>query len=205
MARLHGHVVRAPVIQNSRRELVARKCLRLVRQRNGILAVEILLRLAVDEAIDGHVDGNLVPLHQVHLEEDELRRAGRELELVPVGGSGARGRRAPRRTGKRHVVLVVARCEHRLAERNLHRVLPAPRRRALDQPRTRPSVHVKRIVPGSVRRTHHHRRRTRLRDAELRVVVRVSRVQRLGCQDGVPLSNFYFHACVPAKAGQRGQ
>ena len=34
MARLHGHVVRAPVIQNSRRELVARKRLRLVRQRH---------------------------------------------------------------------------------------------------------------------------------------------------------------------------
>ena len=97
MARLHGHVVGAPVSQNSRRELVARKCLRLVRQRHGIFAVEILLRLAVDEAIDGHVDGNLVPLHQVHLEEGELGRAGRELELVT-------GEYAARVAGVRHVV-----------------------------------------------------------------------------------------------------
>ena len=128
--------------------LLPGKRLHFVRQRHGILAFEILLRLAVDEAID--------------------RPRRRESGRAPSGPSGRRRAwawrtvnsnlyqsvEAARVAGVRRVcreaacTLVVARCEHRLAERNRHCVLPAPRRRALDQPRTRPSVHVEHIVPG---------------------------------------------------------
>jgi hypothetical protein len=135
------------------------------------------------------------------LQDFVVAQRERGIRAVTVRCSSSRCTRSARAFSTSTSLLRIAVAILSAAERNLHRILPAPRRHALHQPRTRTSVHPKRIAPGRVCRTHRHRRRTRLWDAELRVIVRISRMQRLGGEDRVPLSNFYFHACVRAKAG----
>ena len=85
MAGAHGNVVSALLLEDARSELVAFERLHLMRQRHGILAFEILLGLAVRQAVDGNVHRDLVAIHQFDLEEDQLGRIGVEFEPVPVG------------------------------------------------------------------------------------------------------------------------
>ena len=77
-------VIGARLAQNAGGELVAGQRLHLVRQRHRIFALVVGRRLAVLDAVDRNIHRNVVALHQVDLEEDQLGPRAVELEAEPV-------------------------------------------------------------------------------------------------------------------------
>ena len=202
MPGVHRDEVRAALLQHARRELVPRQRLHFVRHGHGIFALEVLLELAAGETVNRHVHRDLVALHQVDLEEDELRRGRGEVELVPVAARAV-GQRLARGAGERDVLLVIARCEDCSAERNRHGVLPAGDRPGFDRAGNGPAVDRQRVAPAGVLCADRHGRGARSQDAELRVEIGIACVQGFRGQHRRALPDLHFDRRLRAERLER--
>ena len=84
----------------------------------------IFLGLAGVDAEEADVGGDVVAVHQLHLEEDELGTRGVEFEAVPVFAGGGVSGVLARGAGKRQVLEFIAGGGDELAERDGCGVLP---------------------------------------------------------------------------------
>ena len=175
-----------------------------MRQRDRILAFVVLLELAArprDRRLT--FDRNLVALHQLDLEEDQLRSGGRRIRICtsrrPNGrrafcatcqAAGCTPRRRRRRTPSRRARSRCASCQRRSGS-------------VFTAADARPAIDDQRVLASGAARPHDHGGGAGLRNAKLRVVVRVARVQRLRCEDGRALTDLDVHARGRPEFAQR--
>ena len=153
--------------------------------------------------MDRDVHRDLVPLHEFHLEEDQLRLCFPEIQAIPIDGFRALCNRLTRSSREWNVGRVITRGEDRLSQLDLHRGLPIVDRRALYLRRTRPAVHLELISALQRGGGHHDLCCPRLGHAKLRVKIGIAGVQRFACEYSRALTNFYVHSRIRSYSRER--
>ena len=178
MAGFHRDVIRSRFLQSARREFVPRQRLHFMRLRYGIRTRQVLHRLAILDSKERDIYRNLIALHQLDLQKNQLWRSAIEIELVPIRPHGIIRQRNPRSAGHGHIFCVVAIREHGLAKPDLRRVFPTVARGAFHFVRQRPLVHLQMISPCRAGHLDRNRRVARPWNAELTVEIGVTGMER---------------------------